>query len=213
MKLPEKIFIREIVQLPGFRNTPEGYVMQSLINEVGITTYFDVNVFASESTGYEMQPINQDGDELPYVNGAPPTHIEGPGKKILEAEVEEGGGLYVFRFEHDGKKYCGADNEGTNLQPIRLDPDSIYFDRSDFGSDIFAKPDYLDEHSEYYAPELDFAIQLHKAIHIDKCGNQSQNRVARVTNWLDVNYSDQKFSNAEIERLSAIIRIVKPKKK
>jgi hypothetical protein len=212
MNIFDKIFIREAIVLLDIPNKPIDHVIHSLMNDKKLTTYFDFNVPATTFAGIDMRPINHEGDELPYVDGAPPTEIEGPGKKILEADVVGEDKISVRIFEHEGKQYCGADSEGTHPEPIILGFDYIYFEKSEFDSyqDV---PAYQDENHEYYAPELDLAIQLHKAIHIDKYGNQSQNRVARVTNWLNANYPDQKFPNAEIERLSAIIRIAKPREK
>lgn len=66
---------------------------------------------------------------------------------------------------------------------------------------------YLDHNSEFYAEELDLAIQLHKAIHIEKFGNQARNRIDRVSQWLIVNRPNLKTSEAKINRLSAIITI------
>ena len=204
MTLSDKIFIQEAIELLRYQNKPRDYVIHSLMNEEKITTYFDINVPATESTGYEMQPINQDGDESPYVNGAPPVQVEGAGKKILEAEVVDENMISLFRFEHDGKQYCGADNEGTNLKPIALASDEIYFDKSEFSAyqDLSA---YQDKNHEHYAPELDLAIQLHKAIYIEKYGNQSQSREDRISSWLSTNYDQYEFSDATIKRLSAVI--------
>jgi hypothetical protein len=210
MNLSDKIFIGEIIELSDFQNKPKNYVMQSFMNEVGITVYFDVNVNATVATGYHRHPTNEE-DETLYVDGAPPCLIEGVGKKILEADIDDENTISVYRFEHKGTSYCGADSEGTNLKPIVLGFDAIYFNDSEFRSyqDV---PAYQDKNHEHYAPELDLAIQLHKAVHIDKYGNQSHNRVDRVTNWLNANCPDQNFSNAQIDRLSATIRIDKPRK-
>lgn len=210
MKLSDKIFIHEAIELLEFQKKPIDHVIHSLMNEENIATYFDVNVDATESTGYEMQPINQDGDELPYVNGAPPMPIEGPGKKILEADVVEENKISFYRFEHEGKLYCGADNEGTHPKPIVLAFDEIYFEKSEFHSyqDV---PAYQDKNHEYYAPELDLAIQLHQAIHIEKYGNQGQSRLERVSAWLIKDDSNLKISDAQLNRLSSIIKITKDK--
>jgi hypothetical protein len=213
MKLSDKVFIQEAIVLLELKNKPLDYVIHELIHELNLPTYFDVNVAATESTSYEMETINYEGDELPFVNGNPPESIKGPGKKILEGSVEKSDVAYlsVLRFEHEGKQYCGADEEGCNLKPIYLDSDSIYFDKPDFASYI-DKPSYQDNNHEHYARELDLAIQLHKAIHIDKHGNQSQRRLDRVASWLNTTYPNQNFPTAEIERLSAVIGTVKPKK-
>jgi len=108
-------------------------------------------------------------------------------------------------------QYCGADSEGDRLSPIYLESESIYFDKSDFDSYI-DKPYYQDKNHEHYAPQLDLAIQLHKAIHAGKYGNPDQSRLDRVGSWLNTTYPDQEFSGAEIGRLSAVIGTLKPKK-
>jgi hypothetical protein len=214
MKLSDKIFIKEAVALLNVQDKPLDYVIESLRGEQSLSFYFDVDVYATESTGYEMMPINENGDEAPFVNGDPPELIEGPGKEIIEGSIgkyDSGVYLSVSRFEYNGKQYCGADSEGSGLEPIILNSESIYFNKSDFDSYV-DKPYYQDKSHEHYAPELDLAIQLHKAIHIDKHGNQSQSRLGRVASWLNTTYPNQNFSNAEIERLSAVIGTVKPKK-
>jgi hypothetical protein len=211
MNLSDKIFIGEIIELSGFQNKPKNYVMQSFMNEVGITVYFDVNVNATVATGYHRHPTNEE-DETLYVDGAPPCLIEGVGKKILEADIDDENTISVFRFEHGGKLYCGADNEGTNLKPIDLGFDAIYFAKSEIQSFQDLLP-YQDENHEHYAPELDLAIQLHKAIYIDKYGNQAQKREQRIDSWLTSNCPNKKFSDASIKRLSAVIGLAKPKKK
>ncbi len=211
MKLSDKIFIREAAELLGFENKSFDYLMQSLLNEQGLATYFDVNVNATRSTGYERHPTNED-DETLYVNGAPPSLVEGVGKKILEADIDGKNTLSIYRFEYQGNQYCGADSEGTNLKLIVLEFDTIYFDKSEFRSyqDV---PAYQDKNHEHYAPELDLAIQLHKAIYVDKHGSLAQNREQCIDSWLRSNYPNQEFSNAKIKRLSAVIGIVKPNKK
>jgi hypothetical protein len=211
MNLSDKIFIGEIIELSGFQNKPKNYVMQSFMNEVGITVYFDVNVNATVATGYHRHPTNEE-DETLYVDGAPPCLIEGVGKKILEADIDDENTISVFRFEHGGKLYCGADNEGTNLKPIDLGFDAIYFAKSEIQSFQDLLP-YQDENHEHYAPELDLAIQLHKAIYIDKYGNQAQKREQRIDSWLTSNFPNKKFSDASIKRLSAVIGLAKPKEK
>jgi hypothetical protein len=211
MNLSDKIFIGEIIELSGFQNKPKNYVMQSFMDEVGITVYFDVNVNATVATGYHRHPTNEE-DETLYVDGAPPCLIEGVGKKILEADIDDENTISVYRFEHGGKLYCGADNEGTNLKPIDLGFDAIYFAKSEIQSFQDLLP-YQDENHEHYAPELDLAIQLHKAIYIDKYGNQAQKREQRIDSWLTSNCPNKKFSDASIKRLSAVIGLAKPKKK
>jgi hypothetical protein len=214
MKLSDKVFIQEAIVLLELQNKPLDYVIHELIHELNLPTYFDVNVAATESTGYEMETINYEGDEAPFVNGNPPESIEGPGKKILEGSVEKSdvACLSVLRFEHEGKQYCGADEEGCNLKPTYLDSDSIYFDKSDLDSYV-DKPPYQDKDHEYYAPELDIAIQLHKAIYLDKYGRQDLNREQRISMWLNQNSKNKEYSSAAISRLSTVIGLGKSIKK
>jgi hypothetical protein len=214
MKLSDKVFIQEAIVLLELQNKPLDYVIHELIHELNLPTYFDVNVAATESTSYEMETINYEGDELLFVNGNPPESIKGPGKKILEGSVEKSDVAYlsVLRFEHEGKQYCGADEEGCNLKPIYLDSDSIYFDKSDFASYI-DKPSYQDNNHEHYAPELDIAIQLHKAIYLGKYGNSELNREQRISQWLNENDKSKEYSSAAISRLSTVIGLGKSIKK
>lgn len=67
----------------------------------------------------------------------------------------------------------------------------------------------MDINSEYYAQELDLAIQLFHAIQIEKFGNVNQSINRRVSSWLVKNKPDKSVSEAQTKRLSAIIRIVK----
>jgi hypothetical protein len=211
MNLSDKIFIGEIIELSDFQNKPKNYVMQSFMNEVGITVYFDVNVNATVATGYHRHPTNEE-DETLYVDGAPPCLIEGVGKKILEADIDDEDTISVYRFEHGGKPYCGSDNEGTNLKPIVLGFDDIYFNKSQVQTHQELPP-YLDKEHEHYAPELDLAIQLHQAIFVEKYGNQGHQREDRVIKWLSENYKNHGFRDAKIKRLSSIIGVKKLKEK
>ncbi len=204
MKILEKIFLREAIELLSFHNKPIDYVINSLMNEESISAYFDVNVYATKATGYQMRTIDQDGAEIPYVDGAPPKLIAGSRKKIIEAYIEKGNKLSVLRFKYQGDSYCGADSDGFDLKPIVLDFDDIYFDKSEIHS-VQDLPPYQDKNHENYAPELDLAIQLHKAIYIDKYGNQGQSREDRISSWLKNEYSEYHFADAAIARLSTVI--------
>ncbi|MCG7869706.1 MAG: hypothetical protein JAY74_25465 [Candidatus Thiodiazotropha taylori] len=204
MKIYDKIFLKEATDLLGFSNKPMDYVVHVLINEENLTTYFDLNVDATVCKGYEVRQINQEGDELPYVDSEPPTTIEGSGKKILEADVIGKAILSVTMFEHKGKQYCGADNDGTLLKSIDLSFDYIYFEKSEINA-IQDLPPYQDENHKHYAPELDLAIQLHKAIYTEKYGNLAQSREDRIRSWLNSEYQQYEFSEAAITRLSAVI--------
>lgn len=208
MKLADRIFVQEAIELLGIQNKPIAYVIDSLINEENLDTYFDIEVDATEADGYYMVPIDEHGGVAPYVDGDPPTTIKGAGKKILEADVVSGGDVSVLRFEHEGTLYCGSDANGCYLSPIILRESDIYFDKSKFdpNQDI---PAYQDKNHSCYAPELDLAIQLHKAIHIEKYGNQRLSREARISSWLNKNYPDKTFTTAAIGRLSAVIGIKK----
>lgn len=213
MKLSDKIFIQEAIDRLELQKKPIDHVMHSLMKEKGLTTYFDINVSATESTGYEVRPISEDANESPYVKSPFHTQVMGPCKKICAAEVRENG-VEVFEFEHAGKRYSYADLEGIYPNPVVLDFDAVYFDKSEFSSyqDL---PAYQDKDHECYAPELDLAIQLHKAIYVDKCGNQSQSREDRIRSWLNTKYGQYDFSEAAITRLSAVIggKPLKQKKK
>ncbi len=212
MKFSNKIFIQEAIKLLGFEKKPIDHVIHNMMNEESITTYFDVNVDATEATGYHRHPMNED-DETLYVDGSPPQLIEGPGKKILEADVDGENSISVYKFEHDGNQYCGTDNEGTNLKPIILKFDRVYFDETEFRTyqDV---PAYQNKNHEHYAPELDLAIRLHQTIYMEKYGNQSQSREERVSSWLENVFLQEKenskhqgyeFSGATITRLSSVI--------
>ena len=204
MNIFDKIFMLEAIELLNIPKKPIDHVIHFLMNDKKLTTYFDLNVPATTFAGIDMRPINQEGDELPYVDGAPPTEIEGPGKKILEADVVGEDKLSVRIFEHDGQQYCGADSEGTHPEPIILGFDYIYFEKSEFDSyqDV---PAYQDKNHEHYAPELDLAIQLHQAIIVDKYGKQAQSREERISSWLKTEYKKYGFSDAAVTRLSTLI--------
>jgi hypothetical protein len=212
MNLSDKIFIQEAIELLRIQNKPLDYVMHSLMNEQKLSTYFDLNVSATTFAGIDMQQINEDGDELPYVNGPPPTEIKGPREKILEADVVGKDEISVRIFEHEGKQYCGADSEGAHPKAIVLGFDAIYFNKSEVQTHQELPP-YLDKEHEHYAPELDLAIQLHQAIFVEKYGNQGHQREDRVIKWLGENYKNHGFRDAKIKRLSSIIGVKKLKEK
>jgi len=208
MKLLDKIFVKEAIELLGIQDKPICYVINSLMTEENLSTYFDIDIEATEGAEYEMRIINNNGDELPFVGGSPTTTIEGERKKILEINSISDDEISVLIFEHEGKQYCCADADGGYLRPIILSSSDIYFDKIEFGSyqDV---PAYQDENHDLFAPELDLAIQLHKAIHIEKFGNQGRPREERISKWLTEKFPDEEFPGAKITRLSTIIGIKK----
>jgi len=72
---------------------------------------------------------------------------------------------------------------------------------------------HLDPDHENYPEELHVAIQAHKAVIINKHGNQRLNRVDRVENWINTNKSDLNLSTAAINRIAAIIGPTRIKRK
>lgn len=74
-------------------------------------------------------------------------------------------------------------------------------------------PPYLDKESEFYSEELHLAIQVHKAIYIDKQGNPNRNKEQNVSTWIKNNKSDLKLSEAAFNRICAIISTKRIKRK
>ena len=104
----------------------------------------------------------------------------------------------IFFVEYD-LAFCDK-NEILSLRK-KIKDDKLYKD-----ADVL--PPYQDPDNEYYSKELDLAIKLHKAIHIDKCGNQSMSREARIASWIDKHKPELKSpSQAMLTRLSTIISI------
>jgi len=66
-------------------------------------------------------------------------------------------------------------------------------------------PEYLDKSSEFYAEELDIAIQAHKAIFVEKYGNQHQSNSSRISSWLSKNYPEKYKVDAFVKRITAIV--------
>lgn len=217
-KLKSELFISEAIEKLGFEKKPLQKVIINFINDDSLSIYFDETVeFATQTDHYKFNQSSRDEGEY-LLDGEETIPVSGK-KKLVEASLISDGSddLAVYKFKSNDLPYYPSDETGMFLEPFRLKIQSIYFDKQEFDDWVNqdktdALPCYQDLSNELYAEELDLAIKLHKAIYIDKFGNQNQSRELRVKSWLDKN-TDLKMSDALITRLSTIIGTVKKPKK
>jgi uncharacterized protein YpiB (UPF0302 family) len=117
-------------------------------------------------------------------------------------------------FKVDGESFHVVNDDNTDVGELYIDLSDVFVKKSDYDNFIKKaafqmheeKAPYQDINSEYYAPELDLAIQLHHAIQIEQYGNVYQKNIKnKVTKWLRENKKESEFSDAQLTRLSAII--------
>jgi hypothetical protein len=117
-------------------------------------------------------------------------------------------------FNVKGESFHVVNDDNTDVGELYIDLSDVFVKKSDYDNFIKKatsqmheeKAHYQDINSEYYAPELDLAIQLHHAIQIEKYGNVYQKNVKnKVAKWLQENNKESQISEAQLIRLSAII--------
>ena len=120
-------------------------------------------------------------------------------------------------FKVNGESFHVVNDDNNDVGGLFIDLSDAFVKKPDYDNFIQkatsqinqVKAPYQDVNSECYSPELDLAIQLHHAIHIDKFGNVNQPITHRVGCWLNKNRPDEVHSEAKIKRLSSIIGINK----
>jgi len=119
-------------------------------------------------------------------------------------------------FKVNGDSFHVVNDDNNNVGDLFIDLSNVFVKKSDYDNFIRnatsqmeqVKP-YQDESSEYYSPELDLAIQLHYAIHIENFCSHNSSIERRVNNWLNKNRQNEEISQAKLNRLSSIIGIKK----
>ncbi len=120
-------------------------------------------------------------------------------------------------FKVNGESFHIVNDNNNDVGELFIDLSDVFVTKSDYENFINktntqtqqVKATYQDVNSEYYAPELDLAIELHHAMHIDKFSNVNQPLETRISSWLNANRKDENHSGAKIKRLSTIIGINK----
>jgi hypothetical protein len=120
-------------------------------------------------------------------------------------------------FKVNGKLFHVVNDDNNNVGDLFINLSGVFVKKSDYDNFIKkatsqmhqVKAPYQDVHSEHYAPELDLAMQLHHAIHIENFGSSNPSIERRVDNWLKKNRQNEEISHAKLKRLSSIIGIIK----
>lgn len=121
--------------------------------------------------------------------------------------------ISLIEFTYKKENFINILDGTTIHEPLPLCLEDIFCERDDviaFMETEENTPSYLDESSPYYAEELDLAIQLHKAIHINKNYDTLSNTRNKVDKWLRKNRPEIE-SEALTKRLSSIISIKRNK--
>ena len=116
MNIFDKIFIHEAIEFLDIPKKPIDHVIHSLMNDKKLTTYFDLNVPATTFAGIDMRPINQEGDELPYVDGAPPTSHQTHVGATVRSNPRRAGAC------RDRGDLCQSQSQRLQCDPYRSPP-------------------------------------------------------------------------------------------
>jgi hypothetical protein len=120
-------------------------------------------------------------------------------------------------FKINGESFHVVNDNNNDIGELFIDLSNVFVKKSDYDSFIKkatsqmnqVKAPYQDRSSEHFAPELDLAIRLHRAIHIEKYGNISQSIEDRVSEWFKEFFPDETISGAKISRMGTMIGIKK----
>jgi hypothetical protein len=221
--IPEEISIHllyEILSLSGMQERAKLDALQRYSNESGLLFTFMTEVKAL--------PINTPIGDVYGENNEFIGHYDAKEESIEwfncisftlnQYFLSEGKATTCINwFKVNGKLFHVVNDDNNNVGDLFIDLSNVFVKKSDYGNFIKkatsqmdqVKAPYQDVNSEYYAPELDLAIQLHHAIQIEKFGNVNQSVEDRVSAWLKEFFPEEAISGAKIKRLGTIIGIKK----
>jgi hypothetical protein len=215
--IPEKIKISVIFELLGLSHMSEAARFDGLISlsqDSGL-----LFTFKSAARGIPIGDSYDGNSELTPTSSKDIQCIFRPKSFILNNYSIDKGKAFtsINHFKESDLVFHIINKDKSDFGAIKIDLADVYVKKSDYNNFIMElkspspeiKPLYMDINSEYYAQELDLAIQLFHAIQIEKFGNVNQSINRRVSSWLVKNKPDKSVSEAQTKRLSAIIRIVK----
>jgi len=113
------------------------------------------------------------------------------------------------QFSIDGTELYLVDEDSCELSGGAYEITALYIEREDLArflaDGVEGLPAYADPATDFYAPELVLAFQLHQALRVRNEINQNLNMEARVHMWLKKNNASSVVSDAQVRRLATII--------
>jgi hypothetical protein len=223
MDLPKKIKVSVICELIGLSGMSQEAKLDALISfsqDSGLLFTFHEKVKAMPAE-ISIGDIYDDKGEFIEFRPAKDEDIQyietAKSFKLMNYNINKGKPFtYISSFKEGGVAFNIINNDNSDIGVFDIDLAHVYVKESDYINFTTRlktpspkiKAPYQDVNSEYYSPELDLAIQLHHAIHIDKFGKVGLKRERKVTKWLNENKPNEDLSDAKIKRLSTIIGLV-----
>lgn len=185
----------------------------------GLRLYVPRGLRFTAQFGVEVEPVDSlDGGDtkllscgnVRYFNSSE-TDIQ-----IYHSVLLNTGAILVDEVVFQENHYRPVSECQTFLEPLSIGPNGLFAKRDEL--ELFieqgpkALPSYLNPNSDYYAPELALAIDLHRELTEGSLQNSSLNMEDRVHSWINRHRSDlQNPSGALLKRMAAIINPVKKK--
>jgi len=107
-----------------------------------------------------------------------------------------------YQIENDAVHFCVEDKAFFITKASIQNFEREYLGVN-HGLDTIEKPPYLDCENEYYAREIEIAIEAHTAIFSNNEGNNNASSSARVRTWLEKKYPNN--SDAFYERITTVV--------
>jgi hypothetical protein len=222
--IPEKIYIKPLCEYLGLSDMAQDAqldVLKSHSQDRGLLFTFHDSVKAIQA-GKPIGNVYDDSDGVIECNPASEDdieYVETAKTFILRNHFTQNGQqfTYISRFKESGISYDIISENNYAIDVYDLDLSHVYVKKSDFINFMNKlrtpspekKQPYQDINSEYYSPELDLAIQLHHALHVENFLGRNPSIESRVSAWLNINRQNEDIPNAKLKRLSSIIGIIK----
>ncbi len=214
--LPLKLNLEMVAAELGLSHLSEQSRLEAILQyqrDYGLTLRSDEPLDSNtQLTGYDIQEWYEDDGTVTRLAIENDVHrITTRGETItLGPAYLTGPTELTFELFSIGEaEFYPVDHDGIYIIPLSCDAEDVYIDKEDLidfldqaGAEI---PAYADPASEYYAPELALAIELHTALRVKKGGNPEQSLRDRVSRWLIRHHSERSSSDAQITRLAAVI--------
>lgn len=185
----------------------------------GLKLYLPRRLSFTAQFGVEVEPVDSlDGGDTKLLSCGDVRHFD-----TSEADIQiehmvllNTGDVLVVEVLFQENCYRPVSTCQMFVESLCIDPKGIYAKRDELELVIRqgtkALPSYLNPNSDYYAPELALAIELHRELTEGSLQHSHLNMEDRVHRWISSHRPDlSNPSNALIKRLAAIINPEKKK--
>lgn len=223
---PSKLTIEQIAEQLGYGDKSaltQLRVVLELQHQHGLKLKSDQPLDTNAQLASDEYFASRDSEDMLWIQASEnvfPVHTEGQPITLGPLHLVSRDKVSFNSFFLDETEYYVVDPGGMTLIAMNCDVDDLYADQVQIDQlkqgGLSALPPYADPESEYYAPELALAMELHTAIMIQGKSKPNLNRAQNVDLYLRRHYPDEIFEDAEIRRLSTVIgkkkRVRKTKK-